>query len=206
MKKTDNQLNKKEKYPKVWGHGTITLNGVEIDVFVLDDGTPLIGRRKILKVLGRGDKGDYAKDGRPTFLSANNLQPFIGKELEERLKGVEIKYNGVPFSVYHADILPLICDVYLAARLVQPAVLTANQFPIAEQCERLVRVFAKVGITALIYEQLGFERYKHPDALKMLVESYLSDVAREHTKEFPDDLFVQIRFSKIPTTILKFLQ
>lgn len=52
--------------------------------------------------------------------------------------------------------------------------------------------FARVGIVSLIYEQLGFEKYKHPDALKLLIESYLSEEVRKWSKEFPDELFYQM--------------
>lgn len=191
MKNTEKQIVEPEKTLKVWGAGTMPLvNGIEIDAFVLDDGTPLIGSRKILKVLGRGEKGDYAKDNRPSFLSAKNLQEFIKEELEDKLKGLDILYSGKKYSVYHADILPLICDVYLAARLAKK--LLPNQLQIAEQCEMLVRAFAKVGITALIYEQLGFEKFKHPDAFRILIESYLSEEIRKWSKEFPDELFYQM--------------
>lgn len=41
----------------------------------------------------------------------------------------------------------------------------------------------------MIYEQLGFERYKHPEALRLLIESYLSEEVRKWSKEFPDELF-----------------
>jgi hypothetical protein len=83
-----------------------------------------------------------------------------------------------------------VCNVYLEAR--QAGVLTDNQLPIAQKCEILIRSFARVGIVALIYEQLGFEKYKHPDALRLLVESYLAEDIRKWSKEFPDELFFQM--------------
>jgi len=55
-----------------------------------------------------------------------------------------------------------------------------------------MRAFATVGIRALIYEQLGFERMKNPDAYRMLIESYLSDQERERQKEFPDEFYIQL--------------
>lgn len=58
--------------------------------------------------------------------------------------------------------------------------------------EMLVRAFSRVGVVALIYEQLGFEKYKHPEALRLLIESYLSEEARKWSKEFPDELFFQM--------------
>ncbi len=70
--------------------------------------------------------------------------------------------------------------------------LTKSQLPIAQICEILIRSFAKVGTRALIYEQLGFEKYKHPEAFRILIESCLSDEIRRWSKEFPDELFIQM--------------
>jgi hypothetical protein len=52
--------------------------------------------------------------------------------------------------------------------------------------------FGKVGIRALIYEQLGFEKFKHPEAFRILIESYLSEEIRKWSKEFPDEFFYQL--------------
>jgi hypothetical protein len=38
---------------------------------------------------------------------------------------------------------------------------------------------------------LGFEKCKHPEALRMLIESHLSEEIRKWAKEFPDELFFQ---------------
>ena len=64
--------------------------------------------------------------------------------------------------------------------------------PFAQTCEILLRSFAKVGIRALIYEQLGFEKFKHPEAFRILIESYFSEEVRKWSKEFPDELFYQM--------------
>ncbi len=174
---------------KLWGSGHLPLMGIEIDTYVLEDGTPLIGKTKILKALGRPKKGDTKTD-RPEFLSANNLIPFITNDLNSKLQGIEFKNGNQVVSAYSSDILPLICNVYLEAR--QAGVLTKGQLPIAQQCEILVMAIAKVGMAALVYESVGFEKFKHPEALRMLIESYLSDEIRKWSKEFPDELFRQM--------------
>ncbi|HVX28378.1 MAG TPA: P63C domain-containing protein [Parafilimonas sp.] len=84
----------------------------------------------------------------------------------------------------------MICRVYWEAS--KAGVLTKTQLPVAEKCEILTQAFSIVGITALIYEQLGFEKFKHPEAFRMLVESYLSEEVRRWSKEFPDELFWQM--------------
>jgi hypothetical protein len=178
-----------KKLPKVWGSGPLRIFDVEIDCYILEDGTPILNKGKMMKAIGRAWKGASRTD-KPNFIGAVNLQPFIRPELEEKLKGVEFTDGKRIISGYHADILPLVCNTYLEAR--EAGALSKPQLPIAQQCEILIRSFARVGIVALIYEQLGYEKYKHPEALKMLVESYLSEEIRKWAKEFPDDLFYQM--------------
>jgi len=178
-----------KKPPKVWGKGPIRIGDVELDCYILHDGAALLNKGKMMKAIGRPWKG-VSRTDRPTFVGAINLQPFIREELEEKLKGIEFYDGGKLISGYHADILPLVCNVYLEAR--QAGVLSAKQLPVAQTCEILIRSFARVGIIALIYEQLGFEKFKHPDAIRMLVESYLLEEVRQYAKEFPDEFFFQL--------------
>ena len=175
--------------PKVWGKGPVKIADIDLDCYILKDGTPLLNKGKMMKAIGRSWKG-ASRTERPNFIGAVNIQPFIRPELEEKLKGVMFYDGGKLISGYHADILPLVCEVYLEAR--RAGALLPNQLPIAQKCEILVSAFARVGIIALIYEQLGYERYKHPDALRILIESYLVEEIRKWSKEFPDDLFLQM--------------
>jgi hypothetical protein len=190
MKTLDNKGNNKNLPPKIWGSGALTIGAASIDVYVLEDGRTLIGKQRIMNALGRPTKGDTLNQERPNFISARNLQPFINTELEELLKGVDYYDGNTKKSAYSSDILAQICGVYLEARTA--GVLTANQLPIAQQCETLVMALSKVAISALIYEQLGFERMKHPEAYRMLIDSYLSEEIRKWSKEFPDELFIQM--------------
>ncbi|MFZ2167985.1 MAG: P63C domain-containing protein [Minisyncoccia bacterium] len=184
---------------KVWGSGPINLNGIEIDCAVLEDGTPVLNKGKMMKALGRPWKGSSRTD-KPIFIGAINLQSYIRPELEEMLKGVEFYNGGRLATGYDAKILPLICRVYRDAE--RAGVLTKNQLPTAQICETITDAFATVGITALIYEQLGYEKFKHPEAFRMLVESYLSEEVRKWSKEFPDELFYQMDriYGNQPTT------
>lgn len=178
-----------KELPKIWGKGPVKILDVELDCYILQDGTAVLNKVKMMEALGRSWRGKSRSES-PTFIGAQNLQPFIKPELKELLKGTEFLDGNRRVSGYQADILPLVCDVYLDAR--SAGVLTAPQLPIAQTCEILVRSFARVGVIALIYEQLGFERYKHPEALRLLIESYLTEDARKWAKEFPDELFFQM--------------
>jgi hypothetical protein len=199
VKREENKEVTQEKPLRVWGRGPVKIFDVELDCYILQDGTPVLNKGRMMKAIGRAWKGASRTD-RPNFIGAVNLQSFIRPELEEKLKGIEFYYGSQLISGYHADILPLVCNVYLEAR--EAKVLSASQLPIAQKCEMLIRSFARVGIVALIYEQLGFERYKHPEALRILIESYLTEEIRRWSKEFPDELFFQMDriYGNIKTT------
>lgn len=179
----------KEKVLKVWGKGPLKIMDAEIDCYILEDGTPILNKGKMMKAIGRKWKGASRTD-MPNFIGAINLQSFITPELVEKLKGVEFYDGGRLISGYHADTLAEVCNIYLEAR--QAGVLTKSQLPIAQICEILLRSFAKVGLRALIYEQLGFEKFKNPEAFRILIESYLAEEIRKWSKEFPDELFWQM--------------
>ena len=118
---------------------------------------------------------------------------FIRPELDEMLKGIEF-YDGVCRLVNKwltmLKILPYICRVYFEAN--KANALTASQLPTAEICEMLTQAFSLVGITAFIYEQLGYEKFKHPEAFRILVESYMSAEVRKWAKEIPDEFYWQL--------------
>lgn len=88
----------------------------------------------------------------PSFIDANNLQPFISEELRGELKAIEYHaLNGRIITGYNAKILLLICDVYLSARMHDERILTKAQEPLAIASEILVRSFAKIGIINYLY-------------------------------------------------------
>ncbi len=174
------------KAHKVWGKGPVKISNIELDCCILDDGTPVLNKGKMMKAIGRSWKGNIISN-RPSFIGAANLQPFVREEMEEKLRGIEYLDGETIRTGYHADILLDVCNTYLDAR--QAHVLMKNQLPIANTCESLVRSFAKAGVAALIYEQLGFDK---PDVFKRLVENHLAEDVRKWSKEFPDELFFQM--------------
>lgn len=178
--------NRDDSPPQLEVKGKLKLNNIEIDVYVLKGGMPLISRRKMTSLLGRTWSGKSETEY-PAFIGAKNIQSFINDELKQKLIPIEFKDGNKLLSAFHADIIPLIADTYLKAR--EAGVLTNTQMPTAKKCEIIVRTLARIGITALIYEATGYEKYKNPDVLRKLVESYLAKEVREWTKNFPDEFF-----------------
>jgi hypothetical protein len=79
----------------------------------------------------------------------------------------------------------------LAARK-QGNVLLPNQTHYADQCEILVRGFARVGIIALVDEATGFQRDRAKDALAHILEAFIAKELRPWLPTFPPDFYQEM--------------
>ena len=175
--------------------GTIRIGNQEIRCAVLSDGTRVLSQQTVLQTLGRarsakGRTGSQS-GGLPPFLAATNLQPFIDDELRGMLSPIPYHpvTGGRAFG-YRAEILPLVCDVYLEARNAKKT--TTAQDRVAVICEILVRSLAKIGIIALVDEATGYQEVRARDELQRILEFYIAAELRPWTKMFPDEFFEQI--------------
>lgn len=105
--------------------GVVNIGGKDLNCAVLSDGTRVLTASSVFKAFGRPRRGKSSGDQRaanmPSFIDANNLKPFTdavfgcGSEFD-----MEVQFtpkNGTRiYTGYKAEILPLICDVYLQAR------------------------------------------------------------------------------------------
>jgi hypothetical protein len=103
---------------------------------------------------------------------------FDVKDLPSRIRNpIRFKLPGGGRSFgFEATILADICDAILAAR--KAGALHRQQEHIANQCEILVRGFARVGIIALIDEATGFQRDRAKDALAEILERFIAKELR----------------------------
>jgi len=158
-----------EKKPEAVCQGTLNIGNKEIDCAVLDNDTRIISRNAIYRAFERTKRGRAKSETRvpnmPSFIDANNLQPFIDEDLKGELMQIEYKNrNGRIVKGYNATILPSLCDVYLSAR--SEGILAKQQLPIAKQAEILVRGFARIGIIALVDEATGYQEIRTRKALE----------------------------------------
>lgn len=177
---------KNTKIRKVINDGVLDLLGFKLPCYVLEDGTRVLSGLGMQDALKMTDEDDKQKSGSrlDRYLSQKSLQPFIfkGKTYDHFAPIVcydgEKKING-----YEATRLVDFCDGMLEAR--KSIHLSPRQRIIADQCEVLVRAFAKVGIIALIDEATGYqykrERFELNKILNLLV---LEDGRFSETKKF----------------------
>ena len=94
-------------------------------------------------------------------------------------------------------LLPDICNAVLEAR--ERGKLLSQQLPLAKRCEILVRGLATVGIIALIDEATGYQEVRDREALKAILEKYITDEYAKWTKTFPDEFYRQLfRLKNMP--------
>jgi hypothetical protein len=154
--------------------GELDLAGYKMPCYNLEDGTPILSARGMQTNLKMVDEGDKKASGKRLvrYLEQKSLKPFIykGKTLDHF--DPIICYDGEKkIHGYEATRLVDFCDGMLEAR--KQIDLSPRQEIIAEQCERLVRAFAKVGIIALVAEATGYqyvrERFELQKVLKLIV-------------------------------------
>lgn len=174
--------------------GELDLGGIKIPCYVIDNGMRVLSGRGLQEALKMVD-GENAKkmDGTrlARYLNQKSLNPFIIKY--KRLAHVEpiICYDGTSkINGYEATILADICDVFLEAR--KHISLGERQTIIAEQCEILMRGFARVGITALVDEATGYQYEREKDELQKILKAYISEELLPWQKRFPDLFYKEL--------------
>jgi hypothetical protein len=178
--------------PRAEHEGDLLIPGiVPLRVANLEDGRRVMNSRAFLEALGRPWKGTYQRTERPNFIDANNLNTFISSELEAVLSPVEFM-NGRGQSVtgYLAELLPLVCDVYLKARV--EGALTAGQKSVAEHAEIIMRGLAKVGIYSLVDDATGYTKIRARGELQAILAAYISPELLPWTPRFPDVFYEQL--------------
>jgi len=174
---------------KATHYGTVTIGDKELACAVLEDGTRILTQGAVFKAFGRPRKGKSLVDPRnenmPSFVDARNLKSFADKVFSSRTI-FEVYYigkTGRMLTGYRAEILPLICEVYLLAR--DADVLSEKQRTVAMASDILMRSLAKVGIVALIDEATGYQYDRDRDALNKLLKFYVAEELMPWQRKFP---------------------
>lgn len=180
---------------KATHEGKIQIGENELNCAVLSDGSRVITKSAIFKAFGRTkrgrNKGEVRVPNMPAFIDANNLQPFIGEDLKAVLIQIDyIDKNNNESNGYNADILPLMCKMYLDAR--NEKALKSQQQPLARASEILLLALSKVGITALVDEATGYQYDREKDELQKILKAYISEELLPWQKRFPDVYYKEL--------------
>ena len=192
----DMEENTNNKILKATHFGKITIGEKVLTCAVLEDGTRILSNKAMFSAFDKVRKGKSKEENRvtnmPSFIDANNLKPYIDKAFTEGTE-FSVKYIAKNKSIlngYRAEILPIICDVYLQAR--QDGILTSNQQPTALVAEILVRSLSKIGIISLIDEATGFQEERERDELQKLLSLYVREEFLPWTRRFPLEFYKEM--------------
>lgn len=172
----------------------LRIGDVDIECYVLEDGTRVLTQGGVLTALGRSKRVN-TKPGDdkslPPVLRAQALRPFITPELLEDARPVPFYLpSGLKANGYKAEVLPQICEAWLAAR--SAGALTPSQEPMARAAEIIVRGLARVGIIALVDEVTGYQDVRVKDNLAKILEAFVAKEMQGWVRTFTPDFYKEI--------------
>jgi hypothetical protein len=167
-----------------------------ISCAVLEGGLRVLSQSGFMKALGRARqakgrayyKGDV---NLPAFLTAQNLKPYIPKDLEVSSSQIEFKaLNGTKAFGYSAELLPKVVTVFMDAD--RAGVILPSQRHIADRAHMLGRALMNVAIVALVDEVTGYQEVRDRRALEAILDRFLRKELATWAKRFPDEFYQQI--------------
>lgn len=173
----------------------LLIGDAQIECYVLDDGTRVLTQAAFLEALGRHrrpmGRRDEGDEDLPPILQAKAIKPYLPEDIASRAQPITFRLpSGGRASGYNAELLPEVCEIYLAAR--QAKALPPNQQHIAQAAEILVRGLARVGIIALVDEATGYQELRTKNALEKILEEFVDKELRPYIKTFPNDFYKEI--------------
>lgn len=178
---------------KVAYKGELQLGDFIIPCYVLEDGRRVLSGRKMQEALKMVDEAGQKASGHRllTFISRKSLEPFVAKYLSVgTLEPIECYDGNARINGYQAEALADICEVFLEAR--KHIDLTDRQLIIADQCEILMRGFARIGIIALVDEATGYQHEREQDELQKILKAYIAEELLPWQKRFPDAFYQEL--------------
>lgn len=185
-----------EKILKATHRGYLRILDKEIPCAVLENGQRIVSQNGLFLSFdrprkGRTNKGEKLLEKLPSVIGAKNLLEYVSEELYSKSEVVQYYHtNGRVAQGYNAEIIPLICELYIEAYNNQ--ILTVNQLKIYNRSILLIRALAKVGITALIDEATGYQHDRQAQELQELLKAYISEDLLKWQKRFPNKYYREI--------------
>ena len=184
-----------EGIPKAICEGVLKLRDIELPCAVLEGQARVFSQRKLLIALGYSGKQKRKIDDAyqlPDFLQAENLKPYISKDLmmPTNIIAFQSSKGGKMAYGLKAEALPMICEVFINAK--DDKALYKNQLRIAKRCNLLQNGFARVGVIALVDEATGYQDIRAKRALAEILERFLAKEMQPWSKTFPLEFYRQI--------------
>lgn len=175
--------------------GILRLSDKELPCAVLSDNSRVLTASSVFNAFDRPRKGKssegYRADRMPSFINANNLQPFVSQDLLQWTETIQyIDLNGKLREGYNAQILRELCKVYIDAR--KANALHRSQERFADIAEAILYALSSVGIIAMVDEATGYQYERERDELQKLWRLYISKELQPWQKRFPNVFYQEL--------------
>lgn len=172
----------------------LRIGNIKIPCYVLEDETRVLVQRGLQTGIGMSTSGGVRGAHRlAQFIEGLAEKGIDCKDLAVRIRNPILfspTLGGKPAYGYEATILADICDAVLAAR--KTGVILKQQEHIADQCEILLRGFARVGIIAMVDEVTGYQYLRSRRTLEQILDRFLRKELGKWAKRFPDEFYEQM--------------
>jgi len=173
--------------------GILEIAGAQVHCAVLTNGKRVITQTGLFDTFQRPRKGEKRLEGLPSIVGAANLLPFVNEELREKSQVVRFVHtNGTISYGYDAEVVPLICELYLSAEEQNPSPLVESQQKVVLRASAIVRALAKVGITALVDEATGYQYDRDKTELQRLLAAYVAEDFLKWQTRFPRKYYQEL--------------
>lgn len=187
----------KSKAPLATHEGELEFAGIPIPCAVLEGGQRVLSERGVTKGFGLKRAGSNWKRGNktgarlPVFASADNLKPFMDKDLRLALSNpILYRSPSHPGAVAYgvaAELVPRVCELWLDAR--KAGAVLHQQAHIPVQAELIHRGLARVGIAALVDEATGYQRDRARDELAKILEAFVATEIQRYLRTFEFEFY-----------------
>lgn len=172
----------------------LKLGNLELECYVLEDGTRVFSGREIQKALGsKSTSGQWLS----TYINkgplASRFSQDISKITERINNPIKFRRNNaggsqVATNGYDVTLLVDICSVILDADREKIEV----DPQIVMNADIIIRSVAKVGIIALVDEATGYQYDREKYELQQILNKYISEELLPWTKSFPDVFYKEL--------------
>lgn len=184
------RINDPNVLPLVSHKGPLTIGDVKVEAYRLNDGRRVISKRGMAEALTLKSSGGNA------FLRSMT-RPGIRSEIEDDLwqtienpiffRMIDFETgsdSGVTGDGYEAQTLIDVCKAIVAAY--NEGKLHSRQYFLYVRSEIIIRASAKLGITALVDEAVGYNPDFRKGEYQELFHKFILEECRQWEQEFPD--------------------
>lgn len=187
--------------PKAVAEGVLIIGDRHIPCAVLDDPgqTRVLTQEGFLKAIGRAGKAKGGEgagvDGKPAFLRAKNLEPFISNDLLGSTTPIEFVplrspgYQGRAFG-FRARLLPDVLWVFQDAMLA--GALKQSQIHLGKASRDFLKALTNHAIDDLVDLATGYEDLRKRRAIDQIIERYVEKSAQPWVKMFRMEFYREI--------------